>query len=202
MLEHPIIILFSTSLVASSQTQKGQRFLCRWIGWELHSSINKKPEKQGLFLSHMPAEDNPGGPHLPPLSSITTLRVWGVPCFLVQPILMRACHLIISYFTSNIVGLHWQRKWEEEKKAGLVSWSGLALKRDFSGTPPNNLLVDVIGQLCYLAPLTCTVAAPRAGRAPAVSVSLRGCCQDEGEGMCAPSLGLQEALKNWELLLC
>lgn len=129
MPEHPIIILFSTCLVASSQTRKGQCFLCRWIGWELHSSINKKPEKQGLFLSHIPVEDSPGGPHLSTLSFRTSLRTWGVLCFLVQPILMHSCYLAVSYFTSNIVGLHWQKKWKKKRKH--VSWSGLALKRDF-----------------------------------------------------------------------
>lgn len=52
---------------------------------------------------------------------------------------------------------------EEEKKACQLIWT--CFEKRFSGTTLNNFLVDLIGQLCYLAPLICIVAALCVGRA-------------------------------------
>lgn len=172
---HPIIILFSTSWIASSQTPKGQHFLCRWISWGLHSSMNKKTEKQRLFLSSIPGVGSPGRPHVSTPSFIMSLRTWSFLCFLVQPILMCACQMVISYFTSSIVGLHWQKPWEEEKKACQLSWT--RSKERFSGTTPNNFLLDLVGQPCHLATLICIVAA-LCWESNQQSPSPRDYCQD------------------------
>ena len=60
--------------------------------------MKKKPEKQGLFFSPVSVVGCPGRPHLSTLKFYNVIKNMRLSRVFVQPALMCACQLVMSYF--------------------------------------------------------------------------------------------------------
>ena len=141
---YQIIVLFFYQLgcLLSNTDWKVNIFFAGESVWELHSSVNKNPEKQGLFLSPVSVVGCPGRSHLSTLKFYNVIKNMRLSRVFVQPTLMCACQLLMSYFTSCTVGLFWWKRWKEEKKACQLNW--LSLRKEIFWNHPNNFLLDLM----------------------------------------------------------